>query len=125
MMQSLLAAREAGEGMGSFSSLGSGGGQEGLGMARGLSSRLLGIDQLGGSGDKNMLRHHHKKPDAPGSFLHVGCEWSSGACVLWCREASFRCHSSSVADYYRGLCVTLLTKFREHHLKSCSAGMVP
>lgn len=40
------AAREAVKGLVSFSSLGSRGGQEGLGMAGGLSSQPLGIDQL-------------------------------------------------------------------------------
>ena len=45
-MWSPQAAREAAKGLGSFSSLGSGGGQEGLGTAGGLSSQPLGIDQL-------------------------------------------------------------------------------
>lgn len=40
------AAGEAVKGLVSFSSLGSRGGQEGLGMAGGLSSQPLGIDQL-------------------------------------------------------------------------------
>lgn len=55
-----------------------GGGQEGLGMAGGLSSQLVGIDQLWKiSKNKWVLNHHHRKPDAPGSSLCVGCEWSS------------------------------------------------
>lgn len=61
-MWSLLAARVAAEGLLSFSSLSTGGGQEGLGMAGGLSSQLLGIDQLRKiNKNRCVLNHHHKK----------------------------------------------------------------
>ena len=103
-MRSPLAAREAAEGLLSSSSLSSGGGQEGLGMAGGLSSQLLGIDQLRKiNKNRCVLNHHHKKTDAPGSWLCVGCEWYG--------RVSFRSHSSSGADHFQSLCVTSKTRF--------------
>lgn len=110
----------------SFSSLGSGSGPEELGMAGGLSSQLLGIDQLWKKNkNKYMLNHRHKRKQM---VLRVSCVWAVNrvlrACVIQCGRAFFRYHSSNGADHYQSLCVTSKTRFRESRFKSCLVGMV-
>ena len=124
MTWSPLAAREAGEGLFSFSSLLVGGGQEGLGMAGGLSSQLVGIDQLWKiSKNKCVLNHHHRKPDAPGSSLCVGCEWSSKWECCGVEGPLLGPTPATWPDHFQSLYVTLQSGFRESHLKSCWVGM--